>query len=117
LNSDVYDDDKWIIKMSGRYLFIDDIFVNTVNSLDNSSECNAIIKLCDNNTQAYTFCFAMKWRYFKLLYSNHFSILGDKNVEQYVLEFIKENIISTTFAIDTLGILTNINNDNVYAIY
>jgi hypothetical protein len=49
-------DDTWIIKISGRYLIIDDTFFNTVQSAPDT--CNVIGRTFgeeDNYVQFYTF--------------------------------------------------------------
>ena len=110
-NMDI-NDNTWIIKTSGRYLLEDDTFVTLVKNTNNSTE--AIIRSCDNDTQIYTFLFAMRFKHFKNLFQN-FMIENNVNLERfvylYILEFIpKENIKY----VDHLGIFCNIACENTY---
>jgi hypothetical protein len=100
-------DAAWIIKVSGRYLFVDNTFVTTVKQ--SSSTCNFIGKYCDNNTQIFTFCFAMRAIHFRKFLENSPTILTDKNIERYVLEFLRDNkLVDTSIFVDRLGIHGNI---------
>lgn len=108
----------FIIKASGRYLLTDDSFVRLVKA-SSDSPTDAIIRLCDNDTQMYTFLFALRYNYFKEFYAQGISILdGNKNVERAVLEFLmKKGLLKKTLRVNHLGILANINNENTFVIY
>ena len=109
-------DDEFIIKASGRYMLVNDTFVNLVKEHETNSRVNAIIRLCDNDTQQYTFLYAMRYKYFKQLHSQPIFAAGI-NIERVTLDFIKNSgLFDTTIKVDSLGILTNINNENDYKI-
>jgi hypothetical protein len=100
-------DTAWIIKLSGRYLIIDDSFFTTVKNAPDS--CNFIGKHCDNNSQIFTFYYAMRYKYFKQFLQKHNTILWSKNVELYILEFLKEKqIYDSSIFVTNLGIYANI---------
>jgi hypothetical protein len=107
-----FSDDDWIIKVSGRYLFVDDSFVRYIET---NPDTDVVYKRSDAN-QAFTFCFAMRWKYFKQLYSVYSCQMGSKNIETVIVEYVKTNSLRA-YEIEHLGIYTNINNDNHYAIY
>jgi hypothetical protein len=111
------DDDEFIIKVSGRYLLLNDSFVNLVKSAENASNINAIVRLCDNDTQQYTFLYAMRFKYFKEFYQT--TVLPPwKNIERAVLEFIHaKGLYETTLKVSELGILTNINGEGDFKIF
>jgi hypothetical protein len=110
-------DDEFIIKASGRYMLVNDTFVNLVKEHETNPRVNAIVRLCDQGTQQYTFLYAMRYKYFKQLHS-HPMFPSGVNVEQVTLDFIKTNgLLDTTLKVDSLGILANINNENNYTIY
>lgn len=118
LLSDVTDisDDEFIIKASGRYMLVNDSFVNLVKEHETNPHVNAIIRLCDQDTQQYTFLYAMRYKYFKQLHSQPM-FPGGINIERVTLDFIKNNgLLDTTIKVNSLGILTNINNENDYKI-
>jgi hypothetical protein len=108
------DDDAWIIKVSGRYLFLDDTFVNHVKSA--SPEIQGVIKLCDNDTQMVTFCYALRYKWFKLFYKNPVECLGRMNIERFILICIQNaGIFANVIKVDRLGILANVNNENKFS--
>lgn len=110
-------DDEFIIKASGRYMIVNDTFVNLVKEHETNPRVNAIIRLCDQDTQQYTFLYALRYRYFKQLHSQPMFAAGI-NIERVTLEFIKNSgLFDTTIKVDSLGILTNINNENSYCVY
>lgn len=110
------DDNYWVVKLSGRYLIIDDTFMNEVRNA--SSETEGIIQLCDNNTQMRTFCYALRFKWFKLFYKYPVQFMGHLNIERFILDCIKkENIINNIKVIDRLGILGNINNEDNYYVF
>jgi hypothetical protein len=109
-----FEDDDWIIKLSGRYLLLSDIFVDTVKSAP--EDCDAVVKISDNNPQIYTFCFALRWKHFKDLYLHDVNYLGDQCVEDFVYSYIRDNKLKTVF-VPKIDILTNINSEGIYKIY
>lgn len=113
------DDSTFVIKASGRYLILDDSFISLVKSNQLNPNVNSIIRLCDNDTQQYTFLYALRYKYFKAFYSQDHSILAnDKNIEQATLEFLHaNNLFETTLKVDRLGILTNINGEGAFRIF
>ena len=113
------DDSTFVIKASGRYVIIDDSFVNLVKSVQDNPNVNSIVRLCDNNTQQYTFLYALRYKYFKAFYNQGLNTVPNgKNIEQATLEFLHAtNLFETTLNVDRLGILTNINGEGNYMIY
>ena len=110
-------DDEFIIKASGRYILVNDTFVNLVKEHETNPRVNAIIRLCDQDTQQYTFLYALRYRYFKQLHSQPMFAAGI-NIERVTLDFIKTNgLFDTTIKVNSLGILANINNENSYCVY
>jgi hypothetical protein len=112
LNNFNLDDNTWVIKISGRYLLINDNFINEVKSA--SSHINAIIKTCDSDTQMYTFLFALRFKYFKQFFVN-FNLPSNVNIEKamliYIQSIFKQNEINL---IDNLGVFCNIADTNNY---
>lgn len=110
-------DNEFIIKVSGRYLLLNNSFVDMVKSAEKASNINAIVKLCDNDTQQYTFLYAMRFKYFKEFYQT--TVLPPaKNIERAVLEFIHaRGLYETTLKVSELGILTNINGEGEFKIF
>lgn len=110
-------DDEFIIKASGRYVLVNDSFVNLVKEHETNPRVNAIIRLNTDKTQQYTFLYALRYKYFKQLHSQSMFPSG-VNIERVTLDFLKNNgLFDTTLKVDSLGILTNINNENCYNIY
>ena len=110
-------DNEFIIKVSGRYLLLNNSFVDTVKSAEKVSNINAIVKLCDNDTQQYTFLYAMRFKYFKEFYQTTVLPPG-KNIERAILEFIHaRGLYETTLKVSELGILTNINGEGGFKIF
>ena len=110
-------DNEFIIKISGRYLLLNNAFVETVKSAEKASNINAIVRLCDNDTQQYTFLYAMRFKYFKEFYQTTVLPPG-KNIERAILEFIHaRGLYETTLKVSKLGILTNINGEGGFKIF
>jgi hypothetical protein len=55
-------DDVLVVKLTGRYCFMSDLFMNMVM---NNTQYDGFIKPIDNNTQYFTGCFALRARYLK----------------------------------------------------
>ena len=113
------DDSTFIIKASGRYLILDDSFASLVKSNQLNPNVNSIVRLCDNDTQQYTFLYALRYKYFKAFYNQSINMLQyGKNIEQATLEFLHaNNLFETTLKVDRLGILTNINCEGLFRIF
>jgi hypothetical protein len=111
------DENDFIIKVSGRYLLLNNSFVDTVKSAEKASNINAIVRLCDNDTQQYTFLYAMRFKYFKEFHQTTVLPPG-KNIERAVLEFIKaKGLYESTLKVSELGILTNINGEGDFKVF
>ncbi len=103
--------DTFIIKVSGRYILMNDTFYNTVESVKDNPEIDGVACLTKDKQNQYTFLFALRWKWFKKFYSKYVMDLGQKNVEQFILEFYKEeNIMNKIKIVDELGIFTQICN-------
>jgi hypothetical protein len=108
------DDDAWIIKISGRYLIYNDLFINTVK--EQPSSIKAVIRTCDNHTQMYTFLFALRFKFFKDFFSN---ILPDNiNLEKILFLYLQHNLSDEEIKfVDNLGIICNIADCNVFSYF
>ena len=109
------DDDDWVIKVSGRYMIYNDVFIESVK---NSSEnIKAVIRTCDNDTQMYTFLFALRFKYFKE-YFVKYNLSNSINLERITLLYI-QNILrdEEIHYVNDLGIICNIADCNVYTYF
>jgi hypothetical protein len=113
------DDNTFVIKISGRYLLIDDSFVNLVKQSQLNTSINSIVRLNCNNQQQYTFLYALRYKYFKQFYNQDISIMSNgKNIERATLEFLHHNnLFETTLKVDRVGLLCNINNESNFEIH
>ena len=112
LNDINMSDDTWVIKVSGRYMIIDDSFVNTVRSASDSIK--AIIRTCDDETQMYTFLYALRFKYFKEFFIEN-DLSNNINLERVTFlniihSFSREEILM----IDRLGIFCNVADTDIY---
>jgi hypothetical protein len=109
------DDDTWVIKLSGRYMIYNDIFIESVKNA--SDNIKAVIRTCDNDTQMYTFLFALRFKYFKEYFVNY-NLPDNINLERITLLYIK-NILSSEEiqCVNDLGIICNISDCNVYTYF
>ena len=82
-------DDTFIIKLSGRYIPIDDSFVNRVKENVANKDVQGILCLANNvgHPLQYTFFFALRWKCFQKFYSQSLNTLGAKCVEDFIIEF------------------------------
>jgi hypothetical protein len=106
-------DNTFIIKISGRYLILDDSFINTVISRI-GLEVPAIVKVTNNN-HIRTFLFALRYKYFKEFYAN----IKDKHtsVEYLLYDYlVKNNLLEKSVNLNKLGILANICNGNEFQV-
>ena len=119
MNSLNIDDSTFIIKASGRYLILNDSFIELVRKSQTNSNINSIIRLCDDGSQQYTFLYALRYKYFKAFYEQGLdAVPNGKNIEQATLEFLyANNLFQSTLTLDRLGILTNINGEGNYKIF
>jgi hypothetical protein len=106
------DDNTWVIKVSGRYLIYNDVFINSVkNSSDN---IKGVIRLCDNDTQMYTFLFALRFKYFKDFFYNN-DLPNNINLERIMLLYIQNMINKEDIKmVDDLGVICNIADCNIF---
>jgi hypothetical protein len=103
-------ENTWIIKVSGRYMIIDDSFVNIVKS--SKENIKAIIRTCDNDTQMYTFLFALRFKFFKDFFVN-FNLPNNINLEKILLLYIQSVIQENDILfLNHLGIFCNIADTN-----
>uniref|UniRef100_A0A6C0K914 Uncharacterized protein n=1 Tax=viral metagenome TaxID=1070528 RepID=A0A6C0K914_9ZZZZ len=118
INSSSISDDTFVIKVSGRYLLIDDTFVNLVKETQSHLSIASIFCKSQINQQ-YSFLYAMRYKYFKLFYSNVPALLAEgHNIEEVLQLFLNyHNLIGKSIEIDHLGILTNIDNHGGFVIY
>uniref|UniRef100_A0A6C0D720 Uncharacterized protein n=1 Tax=viral metagenome TaxID=1070528 RepID=A0A6C0D720_9ZZZZ len=108
------DDDSWVIKISGRYLIYNDSFINTLK--EQPISIKAVIKTCDDNTQMYTFLFALRFKYFKQFFSDN--LPDNINLERILLLYIQHNLCDKQIKyIDSLGIFSNIADCNVFTYF
>jgi hypothetical protein len=114
VKKETFNDNDWIIKLSGRYLLLSDNFYNIVKNAPD--DCDAIVKTSDTEPQIYTFCFALRWKHFKDLYLQDVNYLGDQCVENFVYSYIVDNKLKT-YLVPKIDILTNINSEGIYRIY
>ena len=112
LNDINISDDTWVIKVSGRYMIIDDSFVNTVRTASDSIK--AIIRTCDDETQMYTFLYALRFKYFKEFFIKN-DLSNNINLERVTFlniinSFSREEILM----VDRLGIFCNVADTDIY---
>lgn len=119
MNSLNIDASTFVIKASGRYLILNDSFVELVRNSQGNPNINSIIKVCDNDTQQYTFLYALRYKYFKAFYEQGLdAVPNGKNIEHATLEFLYKNgLFENTIKVDNLGILTNINGEGVFKVF
>jgi len=112
-------DDTFIIKVSGRYVIMDDSFLTTVKGQIHHPHIAAVIRPVENNTGQFTFLYALRYGYMKKFYERYQYCTDDSiSVEYRIVEFLKENnLFEHTIMVDTLGILTNINNEGIFRIF
>jgi hypothetical protein len=111
--------DAFIIKVSGRYVIMDDSFLTIVKQHTTNTNIAAIIRSAENNTGQYTFLYALRYGYMKEFYERYqYDVHDTISVEYRIFEFLKEKkILEHTIMVDKLGILTNINNEGIFRIF
>jgi hypothetical protein len=113
-------DDTFIIKLSGRYIPIDDSLVNLVKENVKNTDVQGILCFAKNvgHPLQYTFFFALRWKWFQKFYAQPLEELGMKCVEDFIIEFyLKENLVEKLLLVERLGVLTQINNENRFEIF
>jgi hypothetical protein len=112
-------DNTFIIKVSGRYVIMDDSFVTTVKQNTRNYDVVAIIRSIANNTGQFTFLYALRYKYVKEFYDRYqHNVHDDISVEYRIFEFFKEKeLLKHIIMVDKLGILTNINNKGTFTIF
>lgn len=104
-------EDTFVIKISGRYILMKDSFFDAVESVRDDPTIQGVICMTPDNQQQYTFLFALRWKWFRKFYSKSVEELGTKNVEQFIVEFYKEEkILSSLKRVERLDIFTQISN-------
>jgi len=115
LNNINLDDNDWVIKVSGRYLIYNDVFIESVKNV--SDNVKAVIRRCDNDTQMYTFLFALRFKYFKDFFINN-NLSNNINLERVTLLYIENRLKDEEIkVVDDLGIICNIADCNVYTYF
>jgi hypothetical protein len=109
-------DHAFIIKVSGRYVIMDDSFIAIVKQHTTNHHIAAIICPRENNTSQFTFLYALRYRYIKEFYKRYQHELYDTtSVEYRMVEFLKEHkLLEHTIMVDKLGILANIDNEGKF---
>ena len=109
------DDNCWVIKVSGRYMIYNDVFIESVKNT--SDNIKAVIRTCDNDTQMYTFLFALRFKYFKEYFVNY-DLPNNINLEKITLLYI-QNILrdEEIHYVNDLGIICNIADCNVFTYF
>lgn len=115
------DDKTFIVKVTGRYILIKDTFINSVQAEANNpaSSIDILLRLApmsENGIQMFTFLYAMRYKWFKQLFSKSPYELGKQNIEKFMIQFIAENALCA-MPLNSLDILTNINNEGKYTVY
>jgi hypothetical protein len=109
----------FIIKVSGRYVIMDDSFITTVKQHTYNYNVAAIVRSIVNNTGQFTFLYALRYQYVKEFYERYqYDVHDEISVEYRIFEFLKEkSLLEHTIMVDKLGILTNINNNGTFQIF
>lgn len=106
-----FPEDTWIIKLTGRYLLYNDDFVTAVKNADNTVD--AVVQICNNNTQIRTFCYAIRWSLVKEYFNKPLEYLGYNCIETSIYSFLVEKKVKIT-NLSTLGIYADINNESTF---
>jgi hypothetical protein len=119
--SKLQDPNTWILKMSARYIPLNDQLLQSLSSLPNECEFLGKHQLpCPTAPypQVITFCFAMRWSAFQEFYLQDVRELGTQNVEKFLADFLlRTGRSKKAFWATKLGILVNINNNHTYEIH
>lgn len=112
-------DNTFIIKVTGRYILMKDMFVNLVETEAKNTTTDVILRLApmsENGVQMFTFLYAIRYKWFKQIFSKSPFELGKQNIEKFMLQFIAQHELRA-LPVDSLGILTNINNEGSFVVY
>lgn len=85
-----FDDDDIIIKLTGRYAFISSYLIDTI---EKNQHIDAFVRSIDHNTQIFTGCFAMRYKYLvAMLESFHYPTMERCmiNIEFEVARYVKK---------------------------
>jgi hypothetical protein len=112
-------DETFIIKISGRYMILNDTFITTVQHNIGKKEIVAFIRTNEQRTAQYTFLYAMRYRYFKQFYEQSIQMFDTgESIEHILFHYLKNNnLLQYTIQMNELGILANINNSGIFEIY
>jgi hypothetical protein len=102
----------WIIKISGRYLIVEDTLLSEVQK---APEDIQFIGRISPNNQIHTYFYAIRYNVLELFLSKGVHYLADKCVEKVLFDFFQENQIKVKY-IDRLGIFTNVANNSEYVL-
>jgi hypothetical protein len=105
----------WVIKISGRYLLINESFINIVKDIDNT-DIDFVGKKPSTHPQIYTFLYAIRYKHLQLFLNNGLDYLGYSCIENKLYDFLNQYKIKCKF-IDQLNIFTNIANDGTYILF
>ena len=106
-------DNDWVIKLSGRYLIIDDTLINNVINADDSTQ---FIGKKTANNQIHTYFYAIRYGILRDFLFRGISYIGNNCIEKVLFDYLHNNSINTKF-IESLGCLTNVANTGVYVIH
>jgi hypothetical protein len=108
LSTTTFDDDTWIIKITGRYMLADDSFMNQVKC----SNKRAVLRKGDSS-QMYTFLYAIRYGEYKKIFEKE--LLENVNIEYHILNELLKHISDDDIDfVDNLGIFSNINNEHTF---
>lgn len=112
-NSGRLHDDTWVIKVSARYLLVDDTIMNAVREA--GPDCKFIGKLGDNNRQLYTFAYAIRFGVLRDFLANSIREVATKNIERFLVEFLQsKGHWDKCHFIDRLGVFVTVANSGEY---
>jgi hypothetical protein len=113
LNPLEIDDDAFIIKISGRYLLLDDSFIDAVK-LNLDTTVQTIVKH-NNINHVFTFLYALRYNHFKRYYKSYSQ--SDMSTENTLFSYLRtNNLLDNCINIKRLGVLTNVCNENTFEI-
>jgi hypothetical protein len=102
----------WIIKVSGRYLIVEDTLLSEVQKAPEDIE---FIGRVSPNNQIHTYFYAIRYNVLELFLSKGLGFIGSNCIEKILFEFLHSNSIKTKY-IDRLGIFTNVANNSEYVL-
>jgi hypothetical protein len=109
------DPDRWIFKLSGRYLLTNDALATAIRAA--GPEVGFVGRFTDGATQASTFAFGMRAGLFKEFYEGLTSAeLGHKNIERALKEWLDRRGVQCT-AVPNLGVYVSVAHTGIYDVY